>query len=235
MQTIQEQASAFRDLLPFVGIYKYLPTLYNIPPMAPTDTLSERALALAKERGIARARDFRAAGIPLVYLKRLCDEGRLVQLGRGLYQIPELVGSDAEHNLAEAARLAPKGIICLLSALRHHGLTTQLSHAVWLMLPHKARAPETASFPLEIVRATEPSFSEGVENVLIEGVNVRMSNPAKTVADCFKYRSRIGADVAVEALRDAVRLRKTTPADIMRYGSVDRVANIMRPYLQALT
>jgi predicted transcriptional regulator of viral defense system len=202
---------------------------------AESDTPSGRALALAKERGIARARDFRAAGIPLVYLKRLCDEGRLVQLGRGLYQIPELVGSDAEHNLAEASRLAPKGVVCLLSALRHHGLTTQLPHAVWLMLPHKARAPKAASFPLEIIRATEPSFSDGIEHVLIEGVSVRIYSAAKTVADCFKYRSRIGADVAVEALRDAVRLRKTTPAEIMRYGAVDRVANVMRPYIEAIT
>lgn len=198
------------------------------------DTPSERALALAKERGIARARDFRAAGIPLAYLKRLCDEGRLIQLGRGLYQIPELVGSDAEHNLAEAARLAPKGVVCLLSALRHHGLTTQLPRAVWLMVPHKARAPKTASFPLEIVRATEPSFSEGVEQTLIEGVSVQISNAAKTVADCFKYRGRIGADVAVEALRDAVRLRKSTPAEIMRYAAINRVAKVMRPYLEAL-
>jgi predicted transcriptional regulator of viral defense system len=202
--------------------------------MADSDTPSERALALAKERGIARARDFRAAGVPLVYLKRLCDEGRLVRLGRGLYQIPDLAGSNAEHNLAESARLAPKGVVCLLSALRHHGLTTQLPHAVWLMLPHKARAPKTASFPLEIVRASEPSFSEGVEHVLIEGVSIRIYNVAKTVADCFKYRGRIGVDVAIEALRDAVRLRKSTPAELMRYGAVNRVANVLRPYLEAL-
>jgi len=196
---------------------------------------SERALALARERGIARARDFRAAGIPLVYLKRLCDAGRLVQVSRGLYQIPELVGSDPEHNLAEAARLAPRAVVCLLSALRHHGLTTQLPPAVWLMLPLSARVPKTASFPIEIVRASEPSFSQGVEIVPIEGVGVPISNPAKTVADCFKYRNRIGVDVALEALRDALRLGRTTPAELMRYATSDRVANVMRPYVEALT
>lgn len=197
-------------------------------------TLADRALALARERGIARARDFRAAGIPLVYLKRLCEDGRLVQLGRGLYQIPELAGTDASHSLAEAARLIPSGIVCLVSALNYHGLTTQLPHAVWMTIPQKARTPKVASFPLEIVRATEPAFSAGVERVEIEGVHVPVYNAAKTVADCFKYRRRVGADVAVEALRDALRLRKATPAEIARYAAIDRVANIMRPYLEAI-
>ncbi|HZV04273.1 MAG TPA: type IV toxin-antitoxin system AbiEi family antitoxin domain-containing protein [Gemmataceae bacterium] len=198
------------------------------------DTPSERAIALATERGIARARDFRAAGIPLVYLKRLCDEGHLVQLGRGLYQIPEIAGSDAEHNLAEAARFVPNAIICLLSALRHHGLTTQLPQAVWLTIPHKARKPKAPSFLMEIVYATEPMFSAGLEHIQIEGVDVPIYGAAKTVADCFKYRRRVGLDVAVEALRDAIRLRKSTPAELMHYGSINRVANLMRPYLEAL-
>lgn len=194
---------------------------------------AKRALAVAKERGIARARDFRSAGIPLVYLKRLCDAGRLVQLGRGLYQLPELVGSDAAHGLAEAARLAPKGVVCLLSALRHHGLTTQLPSAVWLAIPHKARAPKTTALPLEIVHASEPAFSAGIEHVQIEGVSVPIYGAAKTIADCFKYRRRVGTDVAIEALRDAIRHRKTTPAEIMRYGTINRVANVMQPYLEA--
>jgi predicted transcriptional regulator of viral defense system len=200
-----------------------------------SDTPSERALALARQQGIARTRDFRAAGIAPAYLKRLCDGGRLVQLGRGLYQVPELVGSDAAHDLAEAARLVTKGVVSLLSALRHHGLTTQLPNAVWLTIPHKARTPKAPPFLLEIVRATEPAFSAGVEHVQIEGVSVPIYGAAKTVADCFKYRRRIGADVAVEALRDAVRLRKTTPAELMRYGAIDRVANVMRPYLEAIS
>jgi predicted transcriptional regulator of viral defense system len=102
----------------------------------------ERALSLAHDRGIARARDFKAAGIPLIYLKRLTDSGELVRLGRGLYQDPERVGEDIAHNLAEAARAVPNGIVSLASALRHHGLTTQLPHAVWLTIPHKARTPK---------------------------------------------------------------------------------------------
>jgi predicted transcriptional regulator of viral defense system len=184
---------------------------------------------------MARARDFKSAGIPLVYLKRLCDDGRLARLGRGLYQLPELAGSDAAHDLAEGARMVPRGVICLLSALRHHGVTTQLPHSVWLTIPLKARTPKVTSPPLEIIRASDPALSSGVERVRIEGVEVPMYSLAKTVADCFKYRNRIGADVAVEALRDALRSGRSTPAELMRYGAIDRVANIMRPYVEAMS
>jgi predicted transcriptional regulator of viral defense system len=196
---------------------------------------SARALAIVREKGIARARDLRAAGIPLVYLKRLCDEGLLTQLGRGLYQIPDQVGSHVEHNLAEVARLVPKGIICLISALRYHKLTTQLPHAVWLTIAQKARAPKSKAPPLEIVRASDPALTAGVEQIEIEGVAVSIYNPAKTVADCFKFRRRVGTDVAIEALRDGLRQRKFTPSELMEYAAIDRVANVIRPYVEAIT
>ena len=131
----------------------------------------ERALSLTRARGIARARDFKAAGIPLVYLKRLTDAGDLVRLGRGLYQDPERVGEDVAHNLAEAARLVPNGVISLVSALRQHELTTQLPHAVWMTIHHKARTPNAAGLRLEIVRATGEVLTAGVEHVRVEGVD----------------------------------------------------------------
>ena len=193
-----------------------------------------RALALVKKRGIARARDFDAAGIPLVYLKRLCDDGRLVQLARGVYQLPELAGTDAAHSLAVAARLMPQGIVCLLSALRHHGLTTQLPHAVWMTLPRGARGAKSAPFPIEVVHASEPVVPTHVERVDIEGVQVPIYKVPKTVADCFKHRRRVGLDVAIEALRDAIRRRKATPAEVMRAAAFGRVSNVMRPYVEAL-
>lgn len=196
---------------------------------------SARALAIVREKGIARARDLRAAGIPLVYLKRLCDEGLLTRLGRGLYQIPDQVGSHVEHNMAEVARLVPKGIICLISALRYHELTTQLPHAVWITIAQKARAPKSKTPPLEIVRASGRALTAGVEQVEIEGVAVSIYNPAKTVADCFKFRRRVGTDVAIEALRDGLRQRKFTPAELMEYAAIDRVANVIRPYVEAIT
>ncbi|MCL2713162.1 MAG: type IV toxin-antitoxin system AbiEi family antitoxin domain-containing protein [Alphaproteobacteria bacterium] len=194
----------------------------------------ERAHGLVQDRGIARARDFKAAGIPLTYLKRLTDSGELVRLGRGLYQDPERAGEDIAHNLAEAAWVVPNGVVSLASALRHHGLTTQLPHAVWLTIPHKARTPKAGGLPLEIVRATGEVLTAGVEHVRVEGVDVPVYGVAKTIADGFKHRRHIGEDVAIEALRDALRMRKATVSDILKYAEIDRVAERIRPYLKAL-
>src|SRR6266511_6353813 len=121
--------------VPFVGKSRFLYTIDNIMAEGHS-TYRERALSLTRARGIARARDFKAAGIPLVYLKRLTDAGDLVRLGRGLYQDAERVGENVAHDLAEAARLVPNGVVSLVSALRHHELTTQLPHAVWMTIPH---------------------------------------------------------------------------------------------------
>jgi predicted transcriptional regulator of viral defense system len=197
-------------------------------------TYRERALSLARARGIARARDFKAAGIPLVYLKRLTDAGDLVRLGRGLYQDPERAGEDVAHDLAEAARLVPNGVVSLISALRQHELTTQLPHAVWMTIPHKARAPNATGLRLEIVRATGEALTAGVEHVQVEGVQVPIYGVAKTVADCFKYRRHVGEDVAIEALRDALRQRKTTPSELMKFAAIDRVASRMEPFIKAM-
>jgi predicted transcriptional regulator of viral defense system len=194
----------------------------------------ERALQLARNRGIARARDFTAAGIPLTYLKRLTDAGDLVRLGRGLYQEPERAGEDAAHTLAEAARRVPNGVVSLLSALQHHELTTQLPNAVWMTIPHKARTPNANGLRLEIVRATGEVLKAGIEHILVEGVDVPIYNVAKTVADCFKHRRQVGEDVAVEALRDALRQRKTTVSELMRYAEIDRVSARLDPYIRAL-
>ncbi len=197
-------------------------------------TYRERALSLIRARGIVRARDFRAAGIPLVYLKRLTDAGELVRLGRGLYQDPERVGEDVAHDLAEAARLVPNGVVSLVSALRHHELTTQLPHAVWMTIPHKARTPNVQGLRLEIVRATGDVLTAGVQHIRVEGVDVPIYGVAKTVADCFKHRRHIGEDVAIEALRDALRQRKTTASELMKYAAIDRVAERIEPYIKAM-
>jgi predicted transcriptional regulator of viral defense system len=194
----------------------------------------DRVLQLVRERGIARARDLTAAGIPLVYLKRLTDTGDLVRLGRGLYQTPDRVGEDVAHDLAEAARLVPKGVVSLISALRRHGLTTQLPSAVWMTIPHKARAPSPEGLRLEIVRATGEALTAGIEYIDIEGVTVPIYCVAKTVADCFKHRRHVGEDVAIEALRDALRQRKATPGELMKFANIDRVASRMAPYILAM-
>lgn len=193
-----------------------------------------RALALTRARGIARARDYVAEGIPLVYLKRLVDSGELVRLGRGLYQETERVGEHAAHDLAEAARAVPDGVISLLSALRVHELTTQLPAAVWMTIPHKARTPRIDGFRLEVVRATDKVLTAGVEHIPVEGVDVPVYGVAKTVADCFKHRRHVGEDVAIEALRDALADGKATPAELMHYARINRVARRVEPLLKAL-
>ena len=196
-------------------------------------SLTDRAIAVAKVRGIARARDFGDAGVPRVYLRRLQDKGLLVRLGRGLYQLADTELSRS-HSLAEAARTVPHGAICLLSALQFHELTTQLPHEVWMLIGHKKWAPRNPPVSLRIVRATGEALTAGVEHHNIERVRVPITNPAKTVTDCFKYRNKVGLDVAIEALKDCIRDRVATVDDLWRFAAVDRVQNVMRPYLQAI-
>ncbi|MDZ7669268.1 MAG: type IV toxin-antitoxin system AbiEi family antitoxin domain-containing protein [Gammaproteobacteria bacterium] len=194
--------------------------------------LKARALAIARERGIARARDFDAAGVPRTYLRRLQDQGLLVRMGRGLYQLADAEWSES-HSLAEAARAVPHGTICLLSALRFHNLTTQLPHQVWMLIGHKKWAPKNPAVSMRVIRATGEALTAGVERHTIEQVEVPITNPAKTVADCFKYRRHIGLDVAIEALRDGIRGRSATVDDLWRFAAIDRVQNVMRPYIEA--
>lgn len=199
-------------------------------------SIAERALKIAARQGIARARDFTAAGIAPLYIKQLIEEGRLIRLSRGLYQLPETAGTDANHDLAEVSKRAPGAVVCLLTALRFHGLTTQLPSHIWLMIPHKARAPRVESPGLVIIRASSPAaLRQGVAREIIEGVAVPITTPAKTVADCFKYRNRIGLDIAIEALQDLLRTRKATRDELMKYAAIDRVAKVIRPYMEALS
>ena len=210
-----------------------MPTINNIMTEAHKNHRS-KAIDLVRAVGIARARDFKAAGIPLVYLKRLVDAGEIVRLRRGLYQDSDRVGEHVEHDLAEAARLVPNGVISLISALRHYELTTQLPHAVWMTIPHKARTPKATGLKLEIVRATGDALTAGIEQVTIEGVKVPIYSIAKTVADCFKYRRHVGEDVAIEALRDALQQRKTTASELMKFAAIDRVASRIEPFIKAM-
>jgi predicted transcriptional regulator of viral defense system len=160
-------------------------------------------------------------------------QGALARVGRGLYAVPDRRVS--EHaGLTEVARRHPNGVICLLSALRVHNLTTQSPFEVWLAIPNSARAPRKNYPPLRIVRFSGPALTEGVEVQVIDGVPVRATCVAKTLADCFKYRNKIGLDVALEALREAWKDRRVGMDDLWRYARVCRVTNVMRPYLESL-
>jgi len=196
-------------------------------------TKKQAAIDLARALKIMRARDLGARGIPRTYLKRLSGEGVLVRIGRGLYQFADARPS-ANQSLAECSKRVPHGVICLLSALRFHELTTQSPSEVWIAIGPKARAPAPASPRIRIVRASGAALTAGIRRHEIAGVSVPIYVPAKTVADCFKYRSRIGLDVAIEALRDARKRRKATADDLWRYAKICRVANVMRPYIEAL-
>ena len=173
---------------------------------------AEQIKALAEEVGVLRARDLAAKRIPRAVLKRLCNQGELIRTGRGLYV--SAVGDISEnHSLAAVARQAPKGVICLLSALRFHGLTTQLPPDVWLAIPSQARRPKGAAASIRPVHFSGRALTAGVEEHVVEKVPVRVYCPAKTVADCFKFRNKVGLDVAIEALRDCWQQRKAKAGD----------------------
>ncbi len=194
----------------------------------------DRVLALARRRGILRAKDLQEAGIHPEYLRRLCEKGTVLKIGRGLYMSADAQIS-ANTSLAQASRRVPHAIICLLSALRFHEIGTANPFEVWIALDQDVRRPQAEYPPLRIVRFSGKALTEGVERHRIESVQVKIYNPAKTVADCFKFRNKIGLDVAIEALRDCLRTKKCTREQLWQYAKVCRVAEVMRPYLEAVS
>lgn len=193
----------------------------------------EQAFELMKEAGVIRARDLSAHGIHPMTLKRLLERGVVERDGRGLYR---LAGTEVSENysLLQAARRVPSGVMCLLSALRFHHLTTQKPFEVWMAIERKTRRPSVDAPPLRIHYFSGEAFTAGVEEHQVEGVTLRVYNPAKTVADCFKFRNKIGIDVAIEALRDTVRQRRATVDEIWHYAKICRVARVIYPYLETL-
>ena len=188
---------------------------------------------LTRKAGVLRPRDLKPFDVPRVYLKQLVDRGELLKTGRGLYVIAGETLTE-NHSLAEAAKLSPKGVICLLSALRFHGLTTENPAEVWIAIPRGARPPKSANPALRVVTLSGEMMTEGIKRHVIQGVSVPVYGVAKTVADCFRFRNRIGVNIAVEALRDAWRNKKTTSEELWRYAKVCRVLNVMRPYFDSL-
>lgn len=196
-------------------------------------TQAEKLLQHVRRHGIVRPRDLEAFGVPRSVLMRMVDRGQLVRRSRGIYTIPDYEPTEYT-TLAEVAARVPKAVICLLSALRFHGLTTQNPFEVWIMIDKVAHRPVLERPALRIVRASGEALRTGIEEHQVEGVHLRVTSPAKTVADCFRYRRHVGVDVAIEALRDCWRQRKATMDEIYRCAEADRIANIMRPYMEAL-
>lgn len=193
----------------------------------------EKILELAQRRGIIRPRDVEAVGIPREYLLRIYRSGKLIRVGRGLYALPETLTSES-ISLAEVARRAPEAVVCLISSLQFHNLTTQIAGRIWIAIENKKWGPRFDYPPVEIVRMSGRSFAFGIERHKINRVTVRIYSPAKTVADCFKFRGKIGLDVALASLRETWRSRKVTMDELWEAAKVCRVANVMRPYLESL-
>lgn len=194
---------------------------------------ADRLLDLARQKGLVRSADLDAQGIPRVYLTRLTASGKLEKAGRGLYRLPE-GGASEDETLALVAARVPQAVFCLLTALQFHELTTQLPRQVWIALSKGSHAPRIDYPPIKLVQYSGAAFTEGIETHRRDQVELRVYSVAKTVADCFKHRNKIGLDVALEALRDARRQKKANADDLWRYAKICRVANVMRPYLEAV-
>src|SRR5215469_16317494 len=193
----------------------------------------QRIMHYVGQHGIIRPRDIEAIGLPREYLLRLYRRGQIVRSGRGLYSLPNAAITE-RHSYAEVARRVPGGVFCLLSALAFHEITTQSPASVWIALPQGARRPAIITPSLKIVRLSGPSLTKGIEKHKVEGVPIRVYSVAKTVADCFKFRNKIGLDIAIEALKDSLRQKKATVNEIHHYAMVCRVSKVIRPYMEAL-
>ena len=192
-----------------------------------------RIAELARASGVLRPRDLSTHGIARQYLRLAEQQGLIVRSGRGLYTPADSAITEF-HTFAEAAKRAPRGVICLLSALRFHNIGTQSPFEVWMAIGEKDRRPVSESPRLRIFRFSKQSLDFGQTTHNVEGVPLRVFSVAKTVADCFKYRNKIGLDVALEALRESIRSRKATVDDLWQAANVCRVANVMKPYMEAL-
>ena len=196
------------------------------------DTHNQRVLDLVRKKGTLRPSHLQGADIPRVVLTRLTAGGQLERVGRGLYRLPDAPASENE-SLATVAVKVPQAVFCLLSALQFHEITTQLPRQVWIAMPRGSHTPKIDYPPVKMVQFTGESYSEGIEVFERDRVQLRVYCVAKTVADCFKHRNKIGLDVALEALREARAGRRVSADELWRFAKICRVANVMRPYLEA--
>ena len=197
------------------------------------DTHTQRVLELARQKGLLRASDLDAIKAPRIVLTRLTAIGLLDKVGRGLYRLPDHPSSEHE-SLATVATKVPRAVFCLLTALQFHELTTQLPRQIWIAMPRGSHIPRIDYPPIKMVQMTGDVYAEGIETVERDGVMLRVYGVAKTVADCFKHRNKIGLDVALEALKDVRAKRRASADDLWHYAKLCRVANVMRPYLEAM-
>ncbi len=191
------------------------------------------ALKLIKEKGVIRPRDLVEYNIPREYLSRLQDQGIITRSGRGLYEMNDIEISE-NHTLAQVQKRVPHGVICLLSALQFHEMTTQMPHAIWMAIETGARKPKIDDQQMQFIRLSGKSFSEGINAYNVENVEVSVYSVAKTITDMFKFRNKIGLDAAIEALRECLGRKKCPVEELWYFADVNRVSNIIKPYIEAL-
>lgn len=195
---------------------------------------SERIIELARHRSVLRAADVREQGWSPQLLIRLHQAGKLQRIARGLYGLPDM--EITEHQtLIEVCQRVPKAVLCLLTALQFHEIGTQQPHDVWIALPEGTQTPALSYPTVRVTRLRGAAYSDGIQTVVDHGAPIRVYSAAKTVTDCFKFRNKIGLDVALEALKDAWRSRKVTMAELSQFAKINRVEQVMQPYLEAVT
>jgi predicted transcriptional regulator of viral defense system len=194
---------------------------------------SARVIALARDQGLLRSRDLDAQRIPRVVLARLTARGQLEQIGRGLYQLPD-ADPVGDPGLATVAVKSPNCVFCLLTALRLHGITTQSPREVWIALPQGSHAPRLAYPPVRMIQVSAAYALAGIETLYDGAVPLRVSGVARTVVDCFKHRSKVGLDVALEALKEALSRNTVSADELWHVARICRVTSVLRPYLEAL-
>ena len=197
------------------------------------DTHTQRVLALISRKGMLRPRDLDDIGAPRVVLTRMTANGQLEKTGRGIYRLPDSHGSEHESLITIATKV-PQAVFCLLTALQFHELTTQLPREIWIAMPRGSHTPKIDDPPVKMVQFAGEAYCAGVEIVERDQVQLRVYSVAKTVTDCFKHRNKIGLDVALEALKNARAKNKVSADELWRFAKICRVANVIRPYLEAV-
>lgn len=207
-----------------------------------TGSQQDQVVSLLRRQGMARLSEFTRAGITASTVSRMKERGLVLQLSRGLYQLPD-APLEAQHSLAEASKLVPRGIVCLVSALAFHNLTDTIPSRVWMAIGSKDRRPRITRPSIQFVRFGERVLKAGIEQHRVEGVTVRVYNPPKTIVDMFRYRASAGRryqrspglNLALEGLSEALRQRKATPSEIARYAVDAGIWKVVEPYLLAMT
>lgn len=197
------------------------------------DSKRQQVINLIQEQSVVRPRDLTSRGLPKDYLYLLEKQGIIERVGRGLYQWPNK-DLGQHQSLVEVSKLAPKAVVALLSALSYHNMTTQNPHQIWLAIDGKAWRPEISNPPVRFVTMSGKALHAGVETNSIDGVSIKVFCPAKTIADCFKYRNKVGLDVALEALREGWSARQFTMDELLEYAEICRVKKVMQPYIESL-